>query len=145
MNESLHFIRQAIINRLTGSVSFNNVDVPIYNRVPTTATEPYIKVFSISNIEVDQNASSFTNLCETRIEVVTTFNGDDGGEYQSNNITDQIINLIRTRSNGYYDLSSNNFNVYTCELESIRYQEEEEEDKTYFKSIITISNRIEKT
>ncbi len=51
MNESLHFIRQAIINRLTGSVSFDRVDVPIYNRVPTTATEPYVKGAYLRNGE----------------------------------------------------------------------------------------------
>lgn len=144
MNESLHYIRQAIISRLDGSLTFGGSNVPVYNRVPATATEPYVKVYSLQHREIDQNASSFTSLCETRIEVVTAFNGDDGGEYQSNDLTDQIINLIRTRSNGYYDLSSNNFSVYTCEIESIKYQEKEQEDKTYFRSFITISNRIEK-
>jgi hypothetical protein len=144
MNEALHYIRQALVNRLTNAVSFGGSYVPVYNRVPATASEPYIKIYSLQSREIDQNNSNFTTLCETRIEVVTAFDGDDGGEYQSNNITDQIVNLVRTRSNGYYDLSSANFSVYTCEIESIKYQEKEQEDKTYFRAFITISNRIEK-
>tara|TARA_R110000796_G_scaffold100892_2_gene209608 strand:+ start:5928 stop:6365 length:438 start_codon:yes stop_codon:yes gene_type:complete len=144
MNESLQYIRQAIITRLTNSVTFNGSYVPIYNRLPSSSEEPYVKVYSLAHREIDQNATSFTSLCETRIEVFTAFDADDGGEYQSNSITDQIINLIRTRSAGYYDLSSHNFSVYTCEIESIKYSEKEENDKTYFKSLITISNRIQK-
>jgi len=144
MNEALQYIRQAIITRLTNAITFNGSNVPIYNRVPSTAVEPYIKIYSLSHIEIDQNATSFNSLCETRIDVLTAFGADDGGEYQSNSITNQIINLIRTRSGGYYNLSSDNFSVYTCEVESIKYSEKEENDKTYFKSHITISNRLQK-
>lgn len=145
MIEALQFIRKAIITRLTGQITAGGGIVPIYNRVPSNATEPFIKVYSISNDEVDQNQTSFTMDCVTGIEVVTSFDADDGGELQSNQIVSSVLNLVRTRSAGYYDLSSDGFKVYTCTNEGINYIEEDQEDKTYFRAIIQISNRVQKT
>lgn len=144
MTEALHYIRKAIIDRLTDAITINSSYVPVYNRVPSSVSEPYIKVSSISNNEIDQNATSFNTECITRIEVVTAFTSDDGGELQSNQIVSEVLRLIRTRSSGYYDLSGDNFNVYTCTNENTTYFEDDLQDKTYFRAIIEISNRLEK-
>ena len=42
MKDPIRFIRQAIISALDGNVSFGGSNVPVYNRVPSSATEPYI-------------------------------------------------------------------------------------------------------
>jgi len=144
MIEALQFIRKAIIDRLTDAITVNGSYVPVYNRVPSDALEPYIRVFSVGHDEVDQNQTSFTSECVTRIEVVTSFDGDDGGELQANQIISEILNLIRTRSGGYFDLSGDNFNVYTCVNEGISYEESDEDDKTYFIGNMEISNRVQK-
>jgi hypothetical protein len=144
MNEALHYIRKAIIDRLTDAITINGSYVPVYNRVPSSVSEPYIKVSSISNNEIDNNTTSFNTECITKIEVVTAFTSDDGGELQSNQIVSEVLNLIRTRSSGYYDLSSDGFKVYTCTNENTTYFEDDLQDKTYFRAIIEISNRIEK-
>ncbi len=144
MIEALHFIRKAIISRLTNQISLNGSVVPIYNRVPSSASEPYIKVSSLSNNEINQNTTSFINECITKIEVVNSFNADDGGELQTNQIVSSILNLIRTRASGYYDLSSDSFKVITCVNENTTYFEDDLQDKTYFRAIIEISNRVEK-
>ncbi len=144
MNEALHFIRKAIIDRLTDAITINGSYVPIYNRVPSSASEPYIKVSSISSNEIDNNTTSFNSQCITRIEAVTAFNSDDGGELQSNQIVSEVLNLIRTRSSGYYDLSSDGFKVYTSINENTTYLEDDLQDKTYFRAIMEISNRVEK-
>jgi hypothetical protein len=144
MIEALHFIRKAIISRLTNQISLNGSVVPIYNRVPSSASEPYIKVSSLSNNEINQNTTSFISECITKIEVVNSFDADDGGELQTNQIVSSILNLIRTRASGYYDLSSDNFKVITCVNENTTYFEDDLQDKTYFRAIIEISNRVEK-
>ena len=144
MIEALHFIRKAIISRLSDSITINGSYVPVYNRVPSSASEPYIKVSSLSNNESSQNTTSFISECVTKIEVVNSFNADDGGELQTNKIVSSILNLIRTRASGYYDLSSDNFNVITCVNENTTYFEDDLQDKTYFRAIIEISNRVEK-
>lgn len=144
MNEALQFIRKAIITRLTDAITVGDSYVPIYNRVPSNASEPYIKIFSISNSESDFNATSFISECVTRLEVVTAFDSDSGGELQSNQIVSSILNLVRTRANGYYDLSSDGFNVITCTNNGVTYFEDDLEDRTYFRAIVEISNKIEK-
>lgn len=142
MKDPIKYIRQAIITALSGNVSYGGSNVPVYNRVPSSASEPYIKVYSVQTNEADQNADEFITETLTRIEVVTAFDSDDGGELQMNTIVNDILVLIRTRSNGYFDLSSNNFNVYTCVNEGITYLEDDRNDKTYFTAIIDISNRV---
>ena len=144
MNEALHFIRKAILTRLTDAISIGGSYVPVYNRVPSDASEPYIRVFSVSNNESDFNATSFISECVTRLEVVTAFDYDSGGELQSNQIVSSILNLVRTRSSGYYDLSSDGFKVITCTNGGVTYFEDDLEDKTYFRAIVEISNKIEK-
>jgi hypothetical protein len=144
MNEALQFIRKAILTRLTDAISIGGSYVPVYNRVPSDASEPYIRVFSVSNNESDFNATSFISECVTRLEVVTAFDSDSGGELQSNQIVSSILNLVRTRSSGYYDLSSDGFKVITCTNGGVTYFEDDLEDKTYFRAIVEISNKIEK-
>ena len=143
MIEAIHFIRKAIITRLTDAITSNGVTVPIYNRVPNDASEPYIRVYSVDSTEVDQNSDTFMLECATRIEVVTSFIGDDGGELQANQIASDILAIIRTRSGNYFDLSADGFNVYTCINEGTSYLYEDGVEKTYFRAILTISNRIE--
>ena len=141
--EAIHFIRRAIINRLTDAITVNGSYVPVYNRVPNDASEPYIRVYSVDSNEVDQNADTFMLDCATRIEVVTSFIGDDGGELQANQIASEILDLIRTRSDNYFDLSADGFNVYTCTNEGTSYLYEDGVDKTYFRAVLSISNRVE--
>jgi len=145
MNEAIHFIRQKIITLLTNAITVDGQAVPVYNKVPQNATEPFIKVYSVDTEEIDQNQTSFNIICTTRIDVVTSFVGDTGGELLSNQIVSSILNLVRTRSSGYVDLSSDGFNVYTSVLDKVKYIEDVDEDKTFYKGVITLENRVEKT
>lgn len=144
MNEALHHIRQKYYALLNNTITVNGSTVPAYNRVPSDASEPFIKISSVSTNEVDQNADSFNVECITRIEVVTAFDGDSGGDLDANRIVDGVLNTVRKRSDNYIDLSSSSFNVYTTVVEGVQYIEEDAEDKTYFRSIIEVSNRVEK-
>jgi hypothetical protein len=142
MKDPIKYIRQAMINALNGNISYNGSNVPVYGRVPSSASEPYIKIYSVQTNEADQNADEFITETLTRIEVVTAFDSDSGGELEVNTIVNDILVIIRTRSSGYFDLSSNDFHVYTCVNEGVTYLEDDRNDKTYFTSIIDISNRV---
>lgn len=145
MLEAIQFIRKAIIDRLTGNILINGVALPVFNRVPSGATVPYIYVYSVSTDESDYNQSSFITETITRIEVITRFQGDSGGELQVNQAVSQILALIRTRSNGYFNLSSDGFNVFTCINEGTTYLTDDDDDFTYFRGIVEISNKIQQT
>ena len=142
MKDQIKYIRQAMINALDGNISYNGSNVPVYGRVPSSASEPYIKIYSVQTNEADQNADEFITETLTRIEVITAFDSDSGGELEVNTIVNDILVIIRTRSSGYFDLSSNDFHVYTCVNEGVTYLEDDRNDKTYFTSIIDISNRV---
>jgi hypothetical protein len=77
--------------------------------------------------------------------VVTRFQSDSGGEITANSAINRILELIRTRSNGYFDLSADGFNVFTCVKESSTYIVDDELDHTYFRGIVEISNKIQQT
>jgi hypothetical protein len=117
--------------------------IPVYGRVPSDATYPFVRVYSITNNEVDQNQTTFNSEVITRIEVVTRFESDNGGELDCNLIVDECLSLLRTRSANYFDLIEQGFNVYTSQNEGIQYIEQDLSDHTYFRAIIELSNRVE--
>jgi len=143
MLEAIHYVRKAIIAKLNGNVLINNVAVPIYNRIPTDATYPLIRVYSVSSDETDQNQQSFNTETITRIECISKFYSDDGGQLDTNLMVSQCLEQVRTRSANYIDLSSDNFKVYTSVNEGISYIADDLKDYTYFRGIIEISNKVE--
>ena len=145
MREAAHHIRKGIIDKLENQITINGSTVPIFNRVPINQEEPFIKVSTLSVDEIDENKTSFTNEVIIRVEVITSFFSDNGGEYDSNLIVDDVLNLIRTRPDSYIDLSSNNFKIYGVNLDSTKYFEDLEIDKTYFRAILEISFKVQKT
>ena len=143
MKEPIRFIRQKIFTLLNGNVSYGGSNVPVYNRVPPTQSEPYIIVYSADTSQTNQNQSDFIVECITRIEVVTAFLSDDGGELQANDIVESILELIKTSTTDFFDLTSNNFNVFTSNINGVAYSEENDDEKTYYRAIIDIANRVQ--
>ena len=143
MKEVIHRVRKAYIDKLASNVLLRGASVPIYNRVPSDASFPYIRIYSVSNDEINQNQTSYITETITRLEVITRFSGDSGGELDSNLITDEILKIVRTRSAEYIDLEAEGFKVYTSTVAGINYLTEDSDDFTYFRTIIELSNRIE--
>jgi len=143
MKEVIHRVRKAYIDKLASNVLLRGASVPIYNRVPSDASFPYIRIYSVSNDEIDQNQTNYITEVITRLEIVTRFTGDSGGELDSNLITDEVLELVRTRTSSYINLDDEGFNVFTTQIETINYLEEDASDYTYYRVLIEVSNRIE--
>ena len=143
MKGPIHLLRKGIINKLKNNVFLNNVVVPVYNRIPTDATYPIIRVYGVSTDETDNNQTSFITESVTRIECITRFYSDDGGELDVDLLVSQVLELVRTRSNDYVDLTASGFKVYTTVNQGVTYLEDDLKDHTYFRAIIEISNKIE--
>ena len=143
MKEPIRSIRQKIFTLLNGNASYDGSNVPVFNRVPSTQNEPYIIIYSVDTAQTNQNQTDFIVECITRIEVVTAFFSDDGGELQVNDIVESILELIKTSTTDFFDLSSNNFNVFTSNINGIAYSEENDDEKTYYRAIIDIANRVQ--
>ena len=142
MREPMQYIRQAIISAI-GSQSISGQPVQVTNRVSKSFNPPYIWVYSVATNEIDNNQQSFTTEVITRLEIVTKYQGDSGGDLIANTLVNTCLTLLRTRTSGYFDLSSNNFKVYGCNVESVNYSQEDTDGGTYFKGVIELSNRVE--
>mgnify|MGYP003653707150 FL=1 len=68
---------------------------------------------------------------------------NDGGELDVNLMVSKCLELVRTRSNGYIDLSAEGFKIYTTVNEGVKYLQDDLKDHTYFRAIIEISNKIQ--
>jgi hypothetical protein len=144
MNEIVHHIRKAFLDRLSGNISVGGIDVSIYNVIPRNASYPLIRVYSVSNDEIDLNRSSFNVEASLRLEVITRFDGNSGGELQCNQIVDEVLNQIRTRSAGYIDISANGWNVYAITNNGVNYLEDDFDDHTYFRAVVNINVKAQK-
>jgi len=143
MKEVIHRVRKALLDKLNGNVTLRGATVPIYNRIPSSATYPFIRIYSVSNDEINQNQTSYITETITRLEVVTRFSGDSGGELDSNLITDEILKIVRTRSADYINIDDEGFKVFTSTVAGINYLTEDSDDFTYFRTIIELSNKIQ--
>lgn len=91
---------------LNGNITYNSASVPIYDRVPNNATFPYIRFSSYTGVD-DSNKSNYLQEVTVTIQVVSAFDVDTGGKGQSDNIADQVIDIIRERPLQLLDLSPN--------------------------------------
>tara|TARA_R100000742_G_C4268930_1_gene87347 strand:- start:286 stop:726 length:441 start_codon:yes stop_codon:yes gene_type:complete len=145
MKDPMYLIRGKIITALNGNITLNSANVPVTNKVRTNQSTPYVWVYSLSTDAVDDNTTKFCTDVVTRIECVTRFDGDLGGDLDSNKLANSCLNLLISKPISGFDLSSDNFNVYTSTLEGVNYVQEEANDHTYYRAIIELSNRVEQT
>jgi len=143
MKDATKYIRAKIITALNGNVSYDGSNVSVYNRVPSDATFPYIRVYSVSTSQIDDNRSKYNADIITRIEVITRFVADSGGDLQMNDIMNDVLELLVSKTSSAFDLSSDNFNVYSTTNQGISYLQEDTVDHTYFRAILELSNKIE--
>jgi hypothetical protein len=145
MKDPIKFIRQKIITTCGGNISYNGANVPFYNRVPNNVSFPYVRVYGLSTNAIDDNQTKYNVECITRIEVVTRFQSTTGGDLQANTIMSDIMNLIISKNQSAFDLTSNNFNCYAVQNSGVTYLQEDLTDHTYFRAILELSNKVEQT
>lgn len=143
MKDATKYIRAKIITALNGNVSYDGSNVSVYNRVPSDATFPYIRVYSVSTSQIDDNRSKYNADIITRIEVITRFVADSGGDLQMNDIMNDVLELLVSKTSSAFDLSTDNFNVYSTTNQGISYLQEDTVDHSYFRAILELSNKIE--
>ena len=68
-------IRKAIYTELNGNINLGSDNVPVYNKVPSTTTYPFIKIYSDEENTINDNSSNFIKQSITKIEVVSRFRG----------------------------------------------------------------------
>lgn len=140
-----HHIRKAIFDALNGNVTYSGSVVPVFNKVPHNTTYPFIKIYGDSEKSVNLNQSDFINEVVTKIEVVTRFKGNAGGELQAQLISTLILDIIKPNAGTAFTGLHSGLNNFVCRLENIVYLEDYTKDNTYYRAIISFITDTQKT
>ena len=142
MKDASRFIRKEVYSALNGNITLNSSNVPVYNVVPSSATDPYILITSISNIIADDIKDAYLNQIITQVEIVTAFDTNTGGQLDANLAMNQITELLVSR-NTFFNLSSDNFKCISAQNDGITYITEDTDTQTIYRGILTFSNLVE--
>jgi hypothetical protein len=87
-------IRTAIGEALTANVTVNAVIIPVYHKVPDDAVMPYIEIIGQSTAKDKPNKDGKGFQSIVPIRVLTRQIGGGGGDGVSDQIEQQVIDLI---------------------------------------------------
>ena len=137
-------LRTAYYNRLNGNIIVNSVNIPVYDSssVPLTISKPYVLLSTYTSTEIGEGSKqSYAQEVTLLIDVVTIAENSSGGKKKADEISNAIIQLIRTRQAGYIDLSPN-FQIITTLLDSNQTLEELVSDGIVIRRLIRFRHKI---
>jgi hypothetical protein len=108
MKDVGELIRRKLYERLSGAIVIDLQEVPVFDSasVLAAATEPYILLSTFASTEVlEGSKQAYGQEVSVLIEVGTRFDNSFGGKLLSDRISNEVIELVRTRQDGYLDLS----------------------------------------
>ena len=108
MKDVGELIRQKLYERLNGAIVIDLQEVRVYDSasVLAEAYEPYILLSTFVSTELGEGSkSSYGQEVSVLIEVGTRFDNSFGGKLLSDRISNEVMELVRTRQDGYLDLS----------------------------------------
>ena len=120
MKDVGELIRQKLYERLSGAIVIDLQEVPVFDSasVLAAATEPYILLSTFVSTELGEGSKqAYGQDVSVLIEVGTRFDNSFGGKLLSDRISNEVMELVRTRQDGYLDLSPSWYVVRTL-LES---------------------------
>ena len=107
MKDVGELIRQKLYERLNGAIVIDLQEVRVYDSasVLAEAYEPYILLSTFTSTELlEGSKQSYGQEVSVLIEVGTRFDNSFGGKLLSDRISNEVIELVRTRQDGYLDL-----------------------------------------
>ena len=143
MKIAAHIVRKAIFDELNNNITFNGQAVGVFNKVPHNVSYPFIKIYGDSEKSDFKNQSSYITEIITKIEVVTKFKGDAGGELHSQQIMDDVLQLINGTTPNTASLTTDSFNNYITDVKDIVFLEDYAKDNTYYRAIASVITQTE--
>jgi hypothetical protein len=108
MKDVGELIRRKLYERLNGAIVIDLQEVRVYDSasVLAEAIEPYILLSTFTSTELlEGSKQSYGQEVSVLIEVGTRFDNSFGGKLLSDRISNEVMELVRTRQDGYLDLS----------------------------------------
>ena len=107
MKDVGQLIRTKVYDRLFGVLEYNEQAIPVYDSagVPANATHPYVLLSTFTSTELGEGTKeAYGQELSLLIEVCMKFDNSFGGKLLSDRISNEVIELVRTRQAGYLDL-----------------------------------------
>ena len=107
MKDVGELIRQKLYERLNGAIVIDLQEVRVYDSasVLAEAYEPYILLSTFNSTELSEGSKqAYGQEVSVLIEVGTRFDNSFGGKLLSDRISNEVMELVRTRQDGYLDL-----------------------------------------
>ena len=76
--------------------------------------------------------------------MVTAFDTNTGGQLNCNLAMNEISQLLISKTS-FFNLSSDNFNVYAAQSNGISYLTEDTDTYTLYRAILSFQNQVEQT
>jgi len=108
MKDVGELIRTKLFQRLTGSLTYEGNPITVYDSagVLAGAAEPYVLLSTFVSTELFEGSKqAYGQEVSVLIEVCTRFDNSYGGKKMADVISNQVMELVRTRQDGYLDLS----------------------------------------
>lgn len=115
MKDPSDAIRQWVFDTLDGNITYGGSAVTVYSFPPKDETMPYILLAEQSTTEAESTKDAYLTESEITIEVWSSHSGNDATYKAVNTISDDILQLIRTRTQTGFD---SDYNVITVTLTS---------------------------
>ena len=142
MKDPSYLIRKKVFDALNNNITISGTLYPVYNVVPSNVVYPYI--YSLDANTIEENQQKYKQLITTRVEVVTAFDTNTGGQLNCNLAMNEISQLLISKTS-FFNLSSDNFNVYAAQSNGISYITEDTDTYTLYKAILSFQNQVEQT
>ena len=107
MKDVGELIRQKLYERLNGAIVIDLQEVRVYDSASVLAAEnePYILLSTFVSTELGEGSKqAYGQEVSVLIEVGTRFDNSFGGKLLSDRISNEVMELVRTRQDGYLDL-----------------------------------------
>lgn len=135
-------LRRAYKERLFKNITigFDELEVKIYDRVPDNVEFPYIVLSSMDSIDTGTK-SSFEWLTAILVDVVTGYEGLEGGKHLADELSNRVIELIiPERAIGLVEMV--NYNCISTTVDNIETLETQTDTNYIVRNLIRFNNII---
>lgn len=138
MKDPGYEIRKAYFTLLDGSLTLNGENVPVYDRVPPKAKEPYVVIADQTETD-DSSKGCFSSETTVLFDIVTRYKSG-GGKRDADMISNQLRELVIVRY-GFPLLDG--FKIYGVRLESSNYLESMEPSDYTVRKLIRVRINVQ--
>jgi hypothetical protein len=141
-------LREAYITKLS-TLQISGVTIPVYDEFmgASVASIGYATAYCLVTNQTAQDIlikTGFYNDCSIQVDIVTKFPKNKGGKKLSEQIANEVLQLIRTGSTSDYPTMAN-FQIVTCQLLINQGINEENTANTVFRKILGFTHKIKQT